>query len=189
MRKRGGRRGREEGGEGERREGRKRGGRGGREEGGEEERREGRERGGRGGREEGGEEERREGRKRGGREGREEDGRRLCPGKGKNGRKSIGRRNGKKRREKKKIRRREEERKGIKRVSQAVSEVLYECGYLLGILPRGSSCCVSWIRTFWKSTNRDALTYHEATTVVTVSRLSARVGGRRRGEGGGWKRR
>ena len=26
------------------------------------------------------------------------------------------------------------------------------------MLPRGSSCCVSWIRTFWKSTNRDALT-------------------------------
>ena len=29
--------------------------------------------------------------------------------------------------------------------------------YLLGMLPLGSSCCVSWIRTFWKSTKWDWL--------------------------------
>ncbi len=30
--------------------------------------------------------------------------------------------------------------------------------YLLGMAPRGSSLCVSWIRTFWKSTNLDLFT-------------------------------
>ena len=29
---------------------------------------------------------------------------------------------------------------------------------LLGMLPRGNSLWISWMRTFWKSTNRDLLT-------------------------------
>ena len=52
--------------------------------------------------------------------------------------------------------------------------------------PRGSSCCVSWIRTFWKSTNHDALTSSmKRQRLLQSCRLLAGVGGRRGGEGGG----
>lgn len=37
--------------------------------------------------------------------------------------------------------------------NHSIKKITINMAYLLGMLPRGNSACVSWIRTFWKSTN------------------------------------
>ena len=50
---------------------------------------------------------------------------------------------------------------------------------LRGILPRGNSACVSWIRTFWKSTNVDLLTSSWKRALLAQTGLRQMLGWKR----------